>query len=38
MHGHCFAAWQRELQPPLEDWITGVEQPDGTWEWTVHLE
>lgn len=37
----CFAASgckEHAHNPPLEDWITGVEQPDGTWDWTVHLE
>jgi hypothetical protein len=37
----CFAATgcaEHAHNPPLEDWITGVEQPDGTWKWDVHLD
>jgi hypothetical protein len=37
----CFAATgckEHAHNPPLEDWITGVEQADQTWTWTVHLD
>jgi hypothetical protein len=37
----CFAATgckEHAHNPPLEDWITGVEQPDKTWKWTDHFE
>ncbi|HWN22019.1 MAG TPA: metallophosphoesterase [Gaiellaceae bacterium] len=37
----CFAATgcaEHADDPPLEDWIRGREQPDGTWEWEVLLD
>jgi len=36
----CFAATgcaEHSNDPPLEDWILGREQPDGTWAWEVRL-
>ncbi len=37
----CFAATgcaEHADDPPLEDWIRGTEQPDGTWKWEVLLD
>ena len=37
----CFAATgcaEHADDPPLEDWIRGREQPDGTWAWEVLLD
>ena len=33
-----FLCAEHAQNPPLEDWITGNEQADGSWSWTVRLE
>jgi hypothetical protein len=37
----CYAATgcaEHVKEPPLEDWLSAKEQPDGTWKWEVLLD